>query len=79
VTAQSETIRGRAMPVIDHSLVTENLWVVVAISVGAGGLIGEIAGFVHGNLGCGLKLAIMAAAALVIFGSIWFFAPSTGA
>jgi hypothetical protein len=56
----------------------ENLWVVAAISVGGGGLIGEIAGFVHGGLGCGLKLAIVAGAGLVIFGAIYFFAPGAG-
>lgn len=63
------------MPAIDHTLVLDNIWVVVAISVGAGGLIGEVSGFLHGNLGCGAKLAIVASAALIIFGAIWFFSP----
>ncbi|HEX4158482.1 MAG TPA: hypothetical protein VHY79_08395 [Rhizomicrobium sp.] len=67
------------MAAIDHSLIVENIWVVVAIALGGGGLIGEVAGFLHGNLGFGAKIVIGAGAALVIFGSIWFFAPVPGA
>jgi hypothetical protein len=63
------------VPAIDHRLVLDNIWIVVAISVGAGGLIGEVAGFTHGNLGCGAKLVIVAAAAGMIFGAIWFLSP----
>jgi ABC-type glucose/galactose transport system permease subunit len=64
------------MPAIDHTLILENIWVVISISVGFGAIIGEIAGFVHGNLSLGPKFVIGAGAALVIFGSIWFFAPA---
>ncbi len=67
------------MPTIDHKLVVENIWVVVAIAVGGGGMIGEIAGFLHGNLGFGPKIMIGLGAAAVIFGSIWFFAPAPSA
>lgn len=67
------------MPTIDHTLVVENIWVAVAISLGCGVFIGEIAGFLHGDLGMGPKLLIGAGAALVVFGSIWFFAPATTA
>jgi hypothetical protein len=66
------------VPSIDHDLVQQNIWIVAAIAVGAGGFMGEIAGFVHGNLGCAAKLMIVAGAALVIFGAIWFFAPAAG-
>ncbi len=72
----AENLNGLAVPVIDHSLVLENLWVVAAISLGGGGFMGEIAGFLHGDLGCGPKVVIGASAALLIFGSIWFFAPA---
>ena len=71
------TIRVRPLPTIDHSLVQDNLWIVISICVGAGGVMGEIAGFLHGNLGCGFKLMIIAGAALMIFGAIWFFAPTS--
>ena len=64
------------MPVIDHSVVTDHLWLVAAVSLGGAGLMGEVAGFLHGNLGCMAKLMIVAGAALVIFGSIYFFAPA---
>ena len=73
---QIRAIRGRALPAIDHTLVLENIWVVVAIAAGGGGLMGEIVGFAHGNLGCGIKLGIMAGAAVIIFGAIWFFSPA---
>jgi hypothetical protein len=63
------------VPAIDHTLVLDNIWVVVAISVVGGGLFGEVAGFLHGNLGCGVKLVIIASTALMIFGAIWFFSP----
>jgi uncharacterized membrane protein HdeD (DUF308 family) len=66
------------MPVIDHTLVMQNLWVVVAISLTCAGIIGEVAGFLHGDLGCGPKIVIVSGAALVIFGSIYFFAPTGG-
>lgn len=77
--AATATIRARAVPTVDHSLVVQNIWVVVAISLGCGGFIGEIAGFLHGDLGMGAKLLIGAGGALIIFGSIWFFAPATAA
>jgi hypothetical protein len=65
------------MPSVDHKLILENLWVVISISLGLGGLIGEVSGFLHGNLGCGAKIVIGASFALLIFGSIWFFAPAS--
>jgi hypothetical protein len=67
------------MPAIDHTLLLQNIWVVVSISLGLGALIGEVAGFLHGNMGFGAKIVIGAGGALVIFGSIWFFAPAPGA
>ncbi|HTT83613.1 MAG TPA: hypothetical protein VMF67_09025 [Rhizomicrobium sp.] len=67
------------MPTIDHAAVLDNPWLVAAISFAGGGLAGEVAGFLHGDLGCGLKVAIGAGVALIIFGAIWFFAPATGA
>ena len=67
------------MPAVDHKLILDNLWVVISISLGLGGLIGEVSGFLHGNLGFGAKILIGLGAALVIFGSIWFFAPAQAA
>lgn len=65
------------MPVIDHAAVVQNLWLVVVISLGGGGLVGQVAGFVNGDLGIGARLVIGAGAALIIFGCIYFFAPAT--
>jgi hypothetical protein len=64
---------------IDHATVVENLRIVAAISLCGGGLGGQVAGFVHRDLGFLAKLVIAAGIALIIFGSIWFFAPATGA
>ena len=67
------------MPVNDHAFLFKNLWLVVAISMGGGGFVSQVAGFVHNDLGMGGKLLIAIGAALVIFGSIYFFAPAPAA
>lgn len=63
------------MPVIAHSVVFDNPWLVVAVSVGGGGLAGQVAGVLNGDLGFMAKLIVAAGTALVIFGAIYFFAP----
>lgn len=63
---------------VDHSTVLENLWLVGAISLGGGGFVSQAAGFAHGDLGCGLKILIALGTALIIFGCIYFLAPTTG-
>ncbi len=61
------------MPVSDDSTVLHNLWLAVAISLSGGGFAGQIAGVVHGDLGILPKLVIGVGAALVIFGTLYFF------
>ena len=65
------------MPV-DHSLVLENPWLVAAISLGGGGFVWQVAGTVNGDLGFLAKLMIAAGTALIIFATIYFFAPAPG-
>jgi hypothetical protein len=62
------------MSVIDHAAVLQDPWLVVAISLGGGGFASQVAG-AFGDLGLGLKLVIAIGIALVIFGTIYFFAP----
>jgi hypothetical protein len=67
------------MPAITHAMVMQNLWLVAAISLGGGGFAGQIVGIVHADLGLGVKLVIIAGIALVIFGTIYFFASAPAA
>ena len=53
-------------------------WLAVAISLGGGGLVGQVASLVA-DLGFGPKLLLVAGTALVIFGSIYFLGPQLGA
>jgi hypothetical protein len=75
---QTKTIRGRAMPGIDHAAVLQDPWLVAAISLGGGGFASQVAGVLHNDLGLIAKLVIGAGIALVIFGTIYFFAPASG-
>jgi hypothetical protein len=63
---------------VDHSLVLDNPWLVAAISLGGGGFAGLISGS-FGDLGFLTKLIIAAGTALIIFATIYFFAPAPGA
>ena len=60
---------------MDHDSLLQNLWLVGGISLGGGALASQVAGVV-GDLGFGVKLLITLGVALVIFGTIWFFAPA---
>jgi hypothetical protein len=60
---------------LDHSAVLEYPWLVAAISLGGGGMAAQVAGLA-GDLGIVIKLIIFVGTALVIFGSIYFFAPA---
>jgi hypothetical protein len=60
---------------MDHDTLLQNLWVVVGISLGGGAFASQIAG-VAGGLGFGAKLLVTLGIAGVIFGTIWFFAPT---
>lgn len=66
------------MPVVAHAIVLQNPGLVAAVCLGGGGLAGQLAGTLNGDLGLVPKLIIAAGTALVIFGAIYFFAPASG-
>ena len=66
------------MPGIDHGAMMQDPWLVAAIAAGGGGFAFQVASFVHSDLGFLAKLVIGAGIALIIFGTIYFFAPGQG-
>jgi hypothetical protein len=67
------------MPAIDHDTLMQNIWVVASIAIGGGGFATQFVGMVHGDLGFGIKILIGAGISLIIFGTMYFFAPAAGA
>jgi hypothetical protein len=64
---------------IDQAALLQDPWLLVAISLGGGGFAFQVAGVLHNDLGLMAKLVIGAGIAVIIFGTIYFFAPASGA
>jgi hypothetical protein len=58
-----------------HIGALQNPYLVAAISLGGGGFFAEMAGFLHGDLGCGAKLLVGIGTAAILFATIWFYTP----